>query len=231
MRVLCLQHVGFEGPACIADWAERSGHELELARCFEPGVIEALSLPDVLVVLGGPMSTFEEQAHSWLIPEKRFIERALGARVPVLGICLGAQLLAEVLGARVYRNCHREIGWFPLAPAGAPEDALLDAILPLEFATFHWHGDTFDIPDGGKHMARSHACDNQAFVHDDRVVGLQFHMEATPGWVAGLIDRDRGRLVDAPYIQSAEAMLAAGNPFELNNARMTQLLERLARLA
>ncbi len=150
------------------------------------------------------MGVHDEHKHHWLKAEKRFIGEMIDAGKRVLGICLGAQLIAEVMGAQVYKNTSREIGWFPVARS---DSALLSGIgraLPERFYAFHWHGDTFDIPDGAVRIAESEACRNQGFVYDNRVVGLQFHLEATPDSVRMLLDNCREDLDGSRFVQSEE---------------------------
>ncbi len=134
------------------------------------------------------MNVYEEDRFAWLLPEKAFIAEAVAAGKVVLGVCLGAQLLSVVLGGSVAQNPQREIGWFPvnLTPAAASLPLFRD--FPERFMAFHWHGDCFTIPPGAVHVARTEACDAQGFVHGDRVVGLQFHLESTPESIGALIE-------------------------------------------
>lgn len=166
----------------------------------------ALDALDGLFILGGPMNVHEEDRHPWLAPEKKFIEAAVRAGKPTLGICLGAQLLSVVLGGRVTRNPRKEIGWFPVrvTPSGRETDLFRD--FPDEFMAFHWHGDRFTIPPGAVHAARSDACGEQAFVYQGRVVGLQFHLESTEESIRVLIENCGKEITCAPYIQDPPAM-------------------------
>jgi GMP synthase-like glutamine amidotransferase len=148
MRIHCLQHVPFEGPARIGDWAERRGHSLAVSHLYAGDPLPAIDRFDRLVVMGGPMGVADEAEYSWLAHEKARIEEAIAAGKSVVGICLGAQLIAEVLGARVHRNPVKEIGWFPieLTEAGRA-DPICDG-LTGQAEVFHWHGDTFTLPSG-----------------------------------------------------------------------------------
>jgi GMP synthase-like glutamine amidotransferase len=229
MRIQCLQHVPFEGPAAIADWARQRGHAIGISRLYEAAEPPSQDGFDWLVVMGGPMGIHDEAEHPWLKREKAFLRESIDAGKTVVGVCLGAQLLAGVLGARVHRGPQKEIGWFPVELTDAAcESGLLDG-LPERFEVFHWHGDTFDLPTGALHLASSEACVNQAFLYDGRVLGLQFHVESTPASVRDIIRHCGDEIVPAPYIQSAERMLsAAGGEFDNINRVLFQVLDRLS---
>jgi GMP synthase-like glutamine amidotransferase len=210
MRIRCLQHVPFEGPAGIADWAADRGHALEIIPLHEGAEPPETGSFDWLVVMGGPMGVADEARYPWLAPEKAFIADAIAAGKTVVGVCLGAQLIAEALGARVYPNGEKEIGWMPVELTDAGRASPVLGFLPPSFPVFHWHGDTFDLPAGAVHLARSGPCANQAFSYDGRVLGLQFHLESTLESVAAIVEQCADEIVPAPHIQSAARMLAAG---------------------
>lgn len=220
MRLHVYQHAAFEGPALIAEWAAERGLPLVLHRLFD-GEPPQLPMPDeALVVLGGPMGVHDEPSYPWLVAEKAAIRKALTAGAPVLGICLGAQLLANVLGARVYRNVEREIGWFPVARAiqGLP--------LPEHFTPLHWHGDTFDLPEGAQALGSSMLTRHQGFVWRDQALALQFHLEATPAWLDGLIQHCSGELMaEGLFVQSPTALLAERRHFDVNRGLCFALLD------
>jgi len=208
MRIQCLKHVPFEGPAAIAQWADERGHPVELSPLYDGVEPPDQDGFDWLVVMGGPMGVADEATYPWLAGEKAFIRRSIDAGKTVIGICLGAQLLAEVLGARVYRNPEKEIGWMPIELTDAGRGSHCFGFLPPSLDVFHWHGDTFELPPGAVHLARSAVCAHQAFIWDSRVLGLQFHLESTPQSVADIVTECADELVPAPHIQSAETMLA-----------------------
>lgn len=205
-HVHCLQHVSFEPPARIASWAEERGVAMTVARLFDGDPLPGAADIEGLVVMGGPMSVHDDSKYPWLAEEKKLIEHTLRAEKPVLGVCLGAQLIAAVLGARVHRNRFQEIGWFRVEATAAGR-AHPDFPLCAAFVPFHWHGDTLELPAGATQLARSAACEQQAFAWSDRVLGLQFHLEVTADGIQEMIAHchDMG---SGPYVQSPEEMLA-----------------------
>ncbi|MCC6365286.1 MAG: type 1 glutamine amidotransferase [Bryobacterales bacterium] len=163
---------------------------------------------DLLVVMGGPMSVHDEDAYPWLVSEKKLIARCLASGKFTLGVCLGSQLLAQVLGARVYRNRLKEIGWFPVEQCAPEDPPHLFRALPHQFTPFHWHGETYDLPAGTVHLAKSEGCLVQAFEHAHGL-GLQFHLEVTAEGVADLVRECSGDIGSGPYEQTA-AQIEAG---------------------
>jgi GMP synthase (glutamine-hydrolysing) len=181
--LLALQHIACEPPAAFE--VELRSRGLELARAE---LDEGEPLPDWrqfagLIVMGGPMGAYEEDAHPWLVEEKRAIAEAAQAGHPVWGVCLGAQLLAAALGARVYPGEEAEVGLLPVGLTEAAADDPVFGAAPPSFPTLQWHGDTFDLPPGATLLASSPAYRSQAFVYE-RAYGLQFHLEVSPGLAA-----------------------------------------------
>jgi len=229
MRLHYLQHVPFEDLANIGTWAEGRGHRVSGTLLFEDGKFPRISEFDWLVVMGGPMGVYDDGRYPWFTREKEFIEKAIAGGKIVLGICLGAQLIADVLGGRVYRNVHKEIGWHPVSLTREAAGSSFFNGFPGRFTAFHWHGDTFDIPPGCMRAAESEACANQAFEYNGRVVGLQFHLESSIESIGRLIRNCRDELVQGRYIQSPEEMLSSHNSLQEINRLMNSFLDNIER--
>lgn len=227
MRVRVLQHVPFEGPAALAPALRSAGHELAVTRLDAREPLPVLAELDWLIVLGGPMSVHDEAEHAWLAPEKRLVRAAVEGGRRVLGVCLGAQLVAASLGAAVTRNPEREIGWFPVERAPGAEASRFGHVLPARFPAFHWHGESFALPPGAVRLARSEACAEQAFAIGERVVGLQFHVETTRQAAEALVRHCADELAPGPWVQDTRAILASEAPFAEAQAVMRALLAAL----
>jgi GMP synthase-like glutamine amidotransferase len=227
MRVHCLQHVPFEGLGSLADWLAARGLHAATTRLYEGAAPPSADALDWLIVLGGPMSVHDEAQHRWLAPEKRLIAAAIESGKAVLGICLGAQLIASALGAAVRPSPEREIGWFPIERVGSGAGW----VLPRELEVFHWHGETFELPPGAVHLARSRGCENQAFGLGDRVLGLQFHLETTREAARALIEHCPGDLRPGRFVQDGAEMLRDPERFARIRAALDALLAPLAERA
>jgi GMP synthase-like glutamine amidotransferase len=222
MKILCLKHIAFEGPAAIAVWAQQRGHELQVENVFQNAQLPSPETFDALLIMGGPMNAYEDAKYPWLAKEKNYIRSAIAAGKHVIGICLGAQLIAHALGAPVTSGLEKEIGWFTIhRDADCPETAQL----PDALRVLHWHGDTFALPQGARRIALSAACANQGFLYKERVLALQCHLEITPESLALLIAACSNELEAGPYIQTADAMLA--EPVESFQCMHTTLFEML----
>ena len=219
MKIHWFQHVPFEGLGCIAPWLADNGHAVSCTRLWAGDAFPDIGRVDGLIVMGGPMGVYDEAIYPWLAEEKSFIKQIIAQDKPVLGICLGAQLIAEALGSRVWKNTQREIGFFPLAGDGQ--------WLPAELSAFHWHGDTFGIPDGAAHLASSAACKNQAFIYRERVLALQFHLETTDESLPEIYKHCAGEVVPGSFIRTLEESLAGSSVLADCNRLMFDLLKRL----
>lgn len=177
-KLLVFQHVPYEILGTLNPLLKRAGFRIRYVNFGRhPDAQPTLEGYHGLVILGGPMSVYDVRAHPYLKTELKVIEEALQRGVPMLGICLGAQLIATALGAQVRPNRHKEIGWYDVAPTSVAADDPLFAHFRGVERIFQWHGDTFDIPHGGTHLASSLVCERQAFRYGDKVYGLQFHLE------------------------------------------------------
>ncbi|MCC7360320.1 MAG: type 1 glutamine amidotransferase [Anaerolineales bacterium] len=205
MKAHLLQHVPYEDPGTISPWLEAHRFDVSSTRFYENTTLPDLKDIDFLIMMGGPMSANDEIGWPWLRAEKQFVQAAIARGVAVLGVCLGAQIIASALGQRVFRNPLPEIGWFPVeATPGVPGCFRF----PSSCTVFHWHAETFDLPPGAVRLARSAGCENQAFQFKRNVMGLQFHLETTPANVQALIENGAQELTPGPYIQT-EAQLRA----------------------
>jgi GMP synthase (glutamine-hydrolysing) len=231
MNIHYLQHVPFEGLGSIESWALANGHSLTSTRLYAGEPLPALERFDLLVIMGGPMSVHDQYEHVWLKAEKWFIKQVIAADKPVLGICLGAQLIAEVLGGTVSAATEKEIGWFPITLSDAFARSPLGQSFPPSLEVFHWHGETFSVPEGAQRIAFSEACENQGFIYHERVIALQFHLETTPSSAESLISNCRDELIEAPHIQSEEQMLADERRFQRANHQMQAILSHLETVA
>lgn len=200
------QHAPFEGIGSLAEWAGERGHQVSYTRFYAGGQPPEPFTYDLLIVMGGPMGVHDVQTLPWLMTEKRALVGALRSEKAVLGICLGAQLLADVLGAPVTRNLFPEIGWHPVELGAEARRTWLSEAFPDRFTAFHWHGDTFDIPSGAVPLGASEACANQGFLHGDKVLALQFHPEVTPASLEDLMGACGGELRPGPFVQDAESL-------------------------
>jgi GMP synthase-like glutamine amidotransferase/ferredoxin len=226
MRAHVLQHVPFEGLGSIEPWLTARHARVTWTRFFDDPSLPDADDVDLLIALGGPMSVNDENLFPWLRAEKSFIARVTASGRPVLGICLGAQLIASTLGARVYTGPHKEIGWHPVYGACAE---LGSFAFPSEFLAFHWHAETFDLPPGAVSLASSDACKHQAFQFGRNVLGLQFHLETTPASLSALVERCRDELIaGGAYVQTEDALRdAPPQTYAAVNAQMSAVLDVL----
>ncbi len=223
MRIHILQHVPYESPGSITDWAEEKGFPVSYTRFYENGQLPRLEDFDLLVIMGGPMNIYEKDKYPWLMLEKAFIQNCLSAKKKILGICLGSQLLADALGTIVYPNKEKEIGWFPIFKNGA--HPVLDLFPEGEIEAFHWHVDTYDLPGGAVPLFYSEATKNQGFVYEDQVFALQFHWEIRPGTMIELIQHAHNDLTPGIYVQESERMLSHLSGFEKSGKHLKDLLD------
>ncbi len=226
MKVHYFQHVPFEGLGSIEGWCVARGARVSVTRFYAGDALPDPDTVDFLIVMGGPMSVNDEGDLPWLKEEKAFIRAFIASEKPVLGVCLGAQLIASALGARVSLSKEKEIGWFPITGHSNPGGDTF--IFPETLTVFHWHGETFDLPVGAQLLASSAACVNQAFQYGDRVIALQCHLETTPQSAQEIVEHCRGELDSARFVQS-ETEILAENPIQYAAIKrmMGEILEYL----
>ena len=206
MRAHYLQHVPFEGLGIIESWLRAKRYQITKTCFFESAIFPDPDKIDLLIVMGGPMSVNDEAKFSWFVAEKQFIQSCVKAEKSVLGICLGAQLIVSSMGARVYPNDLKEIGWFPVEGLPSLDGQIF--CFPSSQEVFHWHGETFDLPAGAYHLARSEGYENHAFQLVRSVMGLQFHLETTPESTREIVSHCREELIPSKYVQSEREILA-----------------------
>ena len=228
MRILCLQHVSFEGPAALVDWAQTRGHALRSHRLYEDGALPSIEKFDCLFIMGGPMNIYEETEYPWLAKEKALIREAIAGGKYLIGVCLGGQLIAEALGAAVSKAAQPEIGWHSIQSVA---DSPAWCKLPKDLTVMHWHRDQFEIPRGAKRIAASEACENQGFIYANRVLAWQCHLEASPESLAALVDACGDELTEGSTSMSAERLLAEPvTTYERMQQALFGLLDRMTTL-
>lgn len=242
LRIHALFHTDYADLSFIKQWARAHNHPITVSRSYDNDNLPALDSFDWLIVMGGPMSVHDENKYSWLIKEKRLIKQAVDAGKTVIGICLGAQIIAHCLGAEVKPSGVKEIGWLPmqLTEAGQAHPLLQD--LPKDFTVFHWRGEGFDCPKGASIIAKTQAWANQGFIyqtpeHKARgtwVLAWQCHFEVTkeslPKMVSNGNTAIQSGLKDYPEtVQAPDEILALGDKYiEENNARLATMFNRIA---
>jgi len=244
IRIHALYHIDFEELSYIKQWADNRGHRITVTRFYENDPLPAQDSFDWLVVMGGPMSIHDESDFQWLADEKSFIQQSINDGKTVIGVCLGAQLIADSLGAKVAPSGIKEVGWLPiqLTEQGLAHPLLAD--LPRnEFTVFHWHGDGFECPKGATPIATSHTWANQGFIYqtpkhaelDTWVIGWQCHFEVTNQSMVDMVSHGQTyiqeAMIDHPdSVQAADEILALGDTYMAdNNAWLSTMLDKMAR--
>lgn len=229
MKITALLHAEFEVPGLIKDWFVNRGHEFEEIRLYDGEKINSED-SDLILVMGGPMNIYEEEKFQWLAEEKRFLKNAIKENKKILGICLGAQLIADVLGAKVYKNSQKEIGWLPVKREKGFSESYFFHDFPETAYVLQWHGDTFDIPDGCVKTAFSETCANQAFEYGSQILALQFHLEADSGMVKKMLENCSNELTDGKYTQKeGEIIIGTKKYSDESNFLLGKILEKFER--
>ncbi len=228
MRLHSLQHELFEGLANIEVWAKDRGHSISRTLLFNNEELPDISDFDWLIIMGGSMNISDEEKYPWLREEKNFIAEAIANKKIVLGVCLGSQLIADILGGRVTKNKYKEIGWFPVTLTREATGSPIFRTLPNKFCAFHWHGDTFKIPPGVARIAESEGCANQAFEYG-RVIGLQFHLEYSVESINLMLQNCGDEIVDGKFIQKPDEIVSQISNVHKIKEILNTLLDNMGR--
>ncbi|HEV3272276.1 MAG TPA: type 1 glutamine amidotransferase [Candidatus Methylacidiphilales bacterium] len=217
MNLGVLQHAACEGPGEIAAWAAQHGHSVTVHHLYRGDPLPGLKDFDLLVVMGGEMNIYQYRDWPWLRAEREFIQSALAQGKRVAGICLGAQLIADALGSRVFQNAEHEMGWLPVAWTNEARAAFPG--LPAASTVLHWHGDTFELPAGATRLAASEGCPEQGFFIPGKCLALQFHMEVDPPLVEQFVD-SQGEWPSGRCVQTPKAILSEADSYCDGNRRL-----------
>lgn len=228
LKIHCFMHVPFEGPGIIEDWIDLKGHHLSFTRFYENETLPAQESVDLLLIMGGPMNVFDYHLHPWMQDEIEWVSTYISAGKPLLGICLGAQIISVALGSEVFPGKEKEIGWFNIRFLPGMGDYKICKKLPSSRKVFHWHGDTFHIPEGAVRIAESSLFPNQGFIYKQRVIALQFHLEMAPSNVEDLLENCGDDLVPGPYVQSVKEIRNPDRFTDENRELLYSILEHLS---
>jgi GMP synthase-like glutamine amidotransferase len=226
MKITVLQHAACEGPGEIARWAGDRGHRMEVRHLYLGQPLPAQDDFDLLVVMGGEMNIYQYRDHPWLKPERQLIAATMQAGKKVVGICLGSQLIADALGARITQTPLHEIGWFKVDFTPGARDRFPK--LPASATVLHWHEDTFELPPGALRLAVSEVCPEQGFVIDGKCLALQFHLEMDPDLVRQTVagSSDYSLWPKGPCVQPPARILADAETYSaVNRALLDGLLD------
>jgi len=224
MKIHVFQQVPFETPAMITDWAKERGHTLRFTRFYDKRhKIPDIKSYDALIILGGPMGVYDYYSCDWLQDQTTHIKQAIDAGKYVLGICLGAQLIARALGAEVKQNHSKEIGWFSVTKTMKGERSELMKGLRKVHTVMHWHGDRFELPDGARHLMKSKACDHQAFSYGTKVLGLQYHLEMDGPAIEAIIENCVDEITPSLYVQTKQKILNGVEQYKTKDKLFTVL--------
>lgn len=212
MRAIILQHAIFEGPGYILSWLHEQGIASDICFLYKPdSPLPNIESANLLIILGGPMSIYDEEQYPWLKKEKELIRQAIENNIPTLGICFGAQLIADIFGAKVRSAPHKAIGWYPIKAESTSKRNCFH--FPDHFTSLFWHKDEFELPENATLLASSSICENQAFQIKNHVIGLQFHAQTTPYHLQSMINNSSLDLTNDRYIQPSQQLLSAPASF------------------
>jgi GMP synthase (glutamine-hydrolysing) len=230
MKIHYLQHAHFEGLGFIEEWIKSREAAVACTKLYDGETLPGTDEFDWLIVMGGPMGVYDEHIHPWLKDEKVFIKSAINSGKIVIGICLGAQLIASAMGQKVFPNVKKEIGWLNIKKAAGAENEKILKNLPESFPVFQWHGDTFKLPDGARLLFESEICKNQAFIVNDKALALQFHLEATPKTLDAMVENCGDELIQDTYISTKEEILNGAHLCGVTNLYMSEILNYFSKI-
>jgi GMP synthase-like glutamine amidotransferase len=226
MKIHILQHVPFEGPGNIEKWAKKWDHDVYIHNIRHEEYFPKIEEVDLLIIMGGPMSVNDSAKFNWLKNEINYVNEYLSKGKFALGICLGAQILAKSLGAEVKRAKKTEIGWFEIRKTHEGRLCKYFAGLPEKMITFHWHGESFELPMDCKNLIDSEANTNQAFCGDN-FLGLQFHFEQTELTIKNMIDKTGKFLPVSDFVMEADEILSKKEHLEANKKYLFRVLDNI----
>ncbi|MDX8047689.1 type 1 glutamine amidotransferase [Gracilibacillus sp. S3-1-1] len=227
MNIHVIQNDPIVGPGYIKEWAEDNHHVLTITNGNKLHTYPNLADFDLLIVLGGRMAAYEEANYPWLADEKKWLQTVIENQKYVLGICLGAQLIADAMGGKARKHTHQEIGWWNIDFRDEAKSHPLLAEFPKQLAFYQFHGDTFSLPEEAIAVAENEACSNQAFVIGNHVLAVQFHPEMNVEIVASFIDQYGASLTEQQFVQNVNEMLN-NDHFQTSKSYMYQILHNFA---
>jgi GMP synthase (glutamine-hydrolysing) len=228
MKILFVIHAAFERPGCIESWAKKHGHQTQEVNPYKGEKLPDIKDFDFLVVMGGPQSPLKIDKAPYLADEIKLIKQAVKEKKRILGVCLGAQLIGEALGAKTEQSPSREIGVYPIELLdGAKYDPIFQRF-PESFDVMHWHSDMPGIPEGAVLLARSEGCPRQAFSYGDRIYGFQCHFELTQELVKGMIENCSDDLKAGTYVRTEKELMET--EYSQINSKLENALDYLANL-
>ena len=237
IQVYSLQHAPCEDPGYILQWLEENQISHHAVRLFQNTPLPDPAVVDLLIIMGGPMNIYEETIYPWLIKEKIFIRKIIDDGKPVLGICLGAQLISSVLGGGVSRSPHPEYGWHKVLKVEEVSPAISGQtgktgtdIFPDIITVFQWHQDTFQIPPGAVQIYYADKCKNQAFLHNSHVIGLQFHPEMDEPAIRGFLIQSRSELEEKGLGHLEEDIISQINLCSCGHGFISDMMKYLTNL-
>lgn len=226
MKAIIIKHEVYEGPDYILQILKNKNIKYKIINIYKNDKLPPINSYDLLIIMGGSMGVYDEEKYKWLIKEKFFIKDAIRNGKKIFGICLGAQLIANCLGAKVYKNRFKEIGWFPIKLTKYAKYKRIFSDLPSEFVTFHWHNDTFSLPKGATRIATSDACENQGFVFGKNIIGLQFHPEITEKSLKLFLRFGENEIKKDKFVQIKKEIIIGKKFINKNNNILYEILDK-----